>query len=89
MAFPAAPAQWRNFGFSAVLFKTGSIDSKGTYSLSQLVPGEYLLAAVPDEARPKLTDPDYLASIAGSATRVTVAPGSKITQSLRMIGEGR
>ena len=89
IAFPATPSLWRNSGLSATLFRTGSIDAKGTYTVSQLVPGEYLLAAVPDEDRTKWMDPDFLASIAGSATRVTVAPGSKVTQSLRMIGGGR
>jgi hypothetical protein len=89
IAFPAAPSAWRNFGLSAMLFKTGSILADGTFRLSQLVPGEYLLAAVPNEDRTKWTDPDYLTSISGSATRVSVTPGSKVTQSLRLIGGGR
>lgn len=89
VVFPATPGLWRNFGLSAMLFRTGSIAANGTYSFSQLVPGEYLLAAVPDEDRMKWTDPDYLASIAGVATRVTVAPGAKVTQSLRMTRGGR
>ena len=47
IAFPATPSGWRNFGLSAVLFRTGSILADGTFRLAQLVPGEYLLAADP------------------------------------------
>lgn len=89
MAFPASPSVWRNFGLSAVLFKIVSILADGTYAVPNLVPGEYLLAAVPDSDRTKWIDPDYLASIAGLATRIQVTPGSKVAQSLRMIGGGR
>jgi hypothetical protein len=89
IAFPATPAAWRNFGLSALLFRTGTIAANGNYAFNQLVAGDYLLAAVPDEDRTRWTDPDFLAAISGSATRVTVAPGSKVTQSLRMIGAGR
>ena len=89
IAFPPTPSQWRNTGLSAMLFRTGSILADGTFRLPQLVPGEYLLAAIPDEDRTKWTDPDYLASIVGLATRVSVSPGSTVTQSLRMIGGGR
>jgi hypothetical protein len=89
LAFPASPALWRNFGLSALLFKTGTIVGNGTYRLDRLVPGDYLLAAVPDEDRAKWVDPDYLASIATSATRVRVTPGSSPTQDLRLIGGGQ
>jgi hypothetical protein len=89
IAFPATPAGWRNFGLSAMLFRTGSVLADGTYRLTQLVPGDYLLAAIADEDRTRWMDADYLASIAGSATRVTVSAGSKVTQSLRLIGGGR
>lgn len=89
IAFPAAPAQWRNHGLSALQFRTAPVDSKGGYTLTQLVPGDYLLAGVPDEDRFRWTDPEYLAAISGAATRVTVTPGAKLTQSLRMLGSGR
>jgi hypothetical protein len=89
IAFPAQPALWRNFGLSANLFRTGSIVADGTYRLDRILPGEYLLAAVPDEDRPRWVDPDYLASIAGSATRISVTPGSTVTQNLRLTGGDR
>jgi hypothetical protein len=87
--FPATPSVWRNVGLTAMLFKTASIAATGSYNFSMLTPGDYFLAAIPDEDRLKWTDPDYLASIAGLATRVSVSPGSTITQNLRMIGGGR
>jgi hypothetical protein len=87
--FPATPSLWRNFGLTAMLFKTASIAATGSYNFSMLTPGDYFLAAVPDEDRNRWTDPDYLAAIAGLATRVSVSAGSTITQNLRMIGGGR
>ena len=89
IAFPAAPAQWRNFGMSAMLFRTSGIAGDGAFRLERMIPGEYLLAAVPDEDRNKWLDPEWLASIAGSATRVRVTPASSTSQSLRMLGGGR
>jgi hypothetical protein len=89
IAFPATPALWRNFGLSANLFRTGPIVADGTFRIDRVVPGEYLLAAVPDEDRMKWVDPDYLASIATSATRIQVTPGGQVTQNLRIIGGGR
>ena len=89
IAFPAAPAQWRDFGMSAMLFRTSAIAADGAFRLERMIPGEYLLAAVPDEDRNKWLDPDYLASIAGSSTRVRVTPASTTSQSLRILGGGR
>jgi hypothetical protein len=89
IVFPAAASLWRNFGLSAVLFRTTSMLSDGTFRFTRLVPGEYLIAAVPDEDRSKWVDPDYLASIAGAATRIQVTPGATVTQSLRMVAGGR
>jgi hypothetical protein len=89
LTFPASPALWRNFGLSANLFRTSTIVSGGTYRVDRLVPGDYLLVAVPDEDRSKWVDPDFLASVAGYATRVTVEAGATISQNLRMIGGRR
>lgn len=88
LIFPAASSLWRDFGLSASLFKTSSIVADGSYRVERLVPGDYLFVAVPDEDRHKGTDPDFLASIAPSATRVRVDAGAALTQDLRIV-EGR
>ena len=89
LTFPASPALWRNFGLSANLFKTSTIVSGGTYRVDRLVPGDYLMVAVPDEDRSKWVDPDFLTRIAGQATRVHVAPGATLVQDLRLVGGKR
>lgn len=86
LTFPASPALWRNFGLSANLFKTSTVVASGTYRVDRLVPGDYLVVAVPDEDRSKWVDPDFLSKIAGQAIRVRVEPGSTVTQNLRMVG---
>lgn len=88
LTFPASPALWRDFGLSASLFRTSSVVASGTYRVDRLLPGDYLMIAVPDEDRHKGTDPDFLASIAARATRVRVEPGATISQDLRIV-EGR
>lgn len=89
LTFPASPALWRNIGLSAQLFRTSTIVSGGAYRVDGLVPGEYLLVAVPDADRKKWVDPDFLASVAGMASRIRVEPGSVVTQELRLSGGRR
>jgi hypothetical protein len=89
IVFPASQTLWRNFGLSATLFRTGSVLADGTYKFTRLVPGEYLIAAVPDEDRSKWVDPEYLESISGAATRIQVLPGATVTQNLRIVSGGR
>jgi len=86
LTFPASPALWRNFGLSANLFRTSTIVSDGTFRVDRLVPGEYLIVAVPDEDRSKWLDAEFLAGVAGFATRIRVEPGATISRNLRMVG---
>jgi hypothetical protein len=89
IAFPAAPTAWRQGGVSGVRFGNASILADGTYSLPMLLPGDYYLAAIPNEDRQRASDPDFLASLAPQATRITVTLSSALTQDLRIIGGGR
>jgi len=89
IAFPAAPPAWRQGGVSGVRFGNASILADGTYSLPMLLPGDYYLAAIPNEDRQRASDPDFLASIAPHATRITVTPSSALTRDIRIIGGGR
>ena len=89
LTFPANPTTWKQMGISAQQFRTSTIVADGTYRVTQLIPGEYLLAAVPMEDRGKWVDPDFLTSIAASAVRVKVDATTTATQELRLIGGGR
>jgi hypothetical protein len=61
----------------------------GTFTLggpgpSLLPPGEYYLAAVTDVTKDEQYDPAFLKSIAPAAIRVTIAPGARARQDLRI-----
>ncbi len=86
--FPTDRTAWQDYGLSATRFKTATITSLGAYRAPALVPGEYFLAVVTDEERPKWPDPSFLQTLAARATRITLAPGMKLTQDLTR-GGGR
>ena len=86
--FPTDRTAWQDYGLSAQRFKTATITSVGAYRAPAILPGEYFLAAVTDEERPKWTDPAFLQTLAARATRITVAPGMNLTLDLTR-GRGR
>ena len=71
---------------SATLFRTASVGSGGAYRIDRLVPGEYLVVAVPDADRGKWQDATFLAGIADRAMRIRITPGLTVTQDLRLTG---
>jgi len=87
--FPTDRAQWQDHGITAQRFGTASITTSGSYRAPTLPPGEYYAAAVPGADRQRFLDPEFLLTLITQATRVTLTPGSNITQDLRMIGGGR
>jgi hypothetical protein len=56
----------------------------GRYQIGGLPPGDYLLAAVTDLEPGGQYDPEFLKSLAGAAMRVSVAPGARLSQDLRI-----
>lgn len=89
ITFPANPEAWKTMGISAQQFRTSTIVADGTYRVTQLAPGEYLLAAVPMEDRGKWVDPEFLTSLAAAAVRLKMDATTSATQELRLIGGGR
>lgn len=86
--FPPAPAQWDNVGFSAQRFGITTI-ANGAFSSAHLRPGDYLVAAVPNDDRSRRFDRRFLATLAPRATKVRVEPAVPTTVALTMIGGGR
>jgi protocatechuate 3,4-dioxygenase beta subunit len=58
----------------------------GGYSIKNLVPGEYLLAAVDDVEPGEWFDPAFLERAAAGAMRITIAEGEKKVQDIRVGG---
>jgi hypothetical protein len=89
IAFPVSQAAWREAGVTAIRFRSANVGADGGYELRSLLPGDYLIAAVSMEDGARGTEPAFLASIAGRATRVTIGLSSTLSQELRMIGPVR
>ena len=86
MLFPVNEEYWF-YGTRRVVTTLPGTD--GTFTLggpgpSLLPPGEYYLAAVTDVTKDEQYDPAFLKSIAPAAIRVTIAPGAKARQDLRI-----
>jgi len=60
--------------------------SDGRFTFKGLAPGEYYLAAVTDVSPAEAADPAFLEQVALSAIKVTVGPGEKRTQDLKIAG---
>jgi hypothetical protein len=60
--------------------------SDGRITFKGLAPGEYYLAAVTDVSPAEAADPAFLEQVALSAIKVTVGPGEKRTQDLKIAG---
>jgi hypothetical protein len=69
----AATAPWR-------FYRTRAED--GRFSLEQIVPGEYLVAAIDEAAMADWPAPGFLDWIASRATRITLADGERRTLAL-------
>jgi hypothetical protein len=53
---------------------TATTSATGAYQLRIGIPGEYLVVAVPPDVLPEVV-PEFIARVASSATRVSIAAG--------------
>jgi hypothetical protein len=58
----------------------------GRFTVRNLPPGDYLMAAVTDVEPGAWFDPDFLQQLRGASARVTLSEGDKKTQDLRLGG---
>ena len=63
-------------------------DRSGTFTLSGLRPGDYLIAAVDDAEAGDLTDTVFVAAVAKVATRLTLVAGDN-KQDLQVVKVSR
>lgn len=87
--FPVSPTLWANTGLAAMRLRTAVAGDDGVYRITGVLPGDYYVAAVPEEDRTRVFDRASLPALSGSATRVTVAPSANIQQDLRLSGGER
>lgn len=65
------------------------VSSKGAYELANLIPGDYLMVALPAADRGRAADVAFLTSLAGQATPISIATVGNVTQELRVIKRPR
>jgi len=89
LIFPQDPARWREPGIFAPQFRTMDVSLTGAFSTENLIPGEYLIAAVRIEDRRRGLDIDFLKSLSPQATRITIDESSTLTMDLHIISVRR
>jgi len=85
VVFSTDPSVWRP---GARRVRSTRPASDGRFVVGDLPGGEYYIAALTDVTPDDLADAAFLAQVAPSAVRVTLADGEKKTQDLRIAGGG-
>jgi hypothetical protein len=81
--FPTDPRLWTDYGTSSRRVRAVRTGRSGAYAFGSVAPGEYYIAAIPDEKAGDWQDPDFLQILSRSATRISVAEGQQRNQDLR------
>ncbi len=73
---------------AARLFKMATSDQSGTFHLSGIAPGEYLLAAFDKIDPAMIQDPDLWEQIASNAVKVVIKEGSTENKTVKAVTPG-
>jgi len=84
IVYPADATTWKSFGLNPRRMRMVRASQAGSFSFGSLPPGDYLLAAVPDEYSGEWSDPAYLEVLARVAMRVTVGEGERKVQEVEI-----
>jgi protocatechuate 3,4-dioxygenase beta subunit len=77
LLFSTDRSRWREARFSTRMFRAARVSTSGTFSLQPVLPGEYFIAAVPDDATADFPDTKFLEALAAVAQTVRVGAGAK------------
>jgi hypothetical protein len=79
LLFSADRTRWREARASPRMFRAARVSQPGTFSFQPVLPGDYFLAAVPDEATADFPDTKLLEALASIAQTVRITAGAKQT----------
>jgi uncharacterized protein (DUF2141 family) len=82
--FPMNYQQWLDNGMPSRVMRMARTSKPGTYQVSALPPGDYLIAAIPDELQNDWQDPLLLPAVVRVASRLSIGEGEKKTLDLRI-----
>jgi hypothetical protein len=80
IVFPADPKLWVPQSRHIMTART---DASGSYRLSTVLPGDYLVVAADDVEQGEWFDPEFLDQIKDAATKVRIGEGEQKTQDLK------
>ena len=83
IVFPTDAETWISSGLNPRRVRSTRTDRAGEYSLN-LPPGDYFVAAIPEDLAADWREPQFLEEASRSATRVRIVEGERHTQVLRM-----
>jgi hypothetical protein len=82
IVLPADKANWS----ATRRIRTARPATDGKYTVTNLPPGDYLIAAVADLAPSEATDPAFLEQVVPAALKITLVLGEKKVQDMRISG---
>lgn len=89
LVFPADSTAWIDQGFRPRRLRAVRVDKDGAFHTAGLPPGNYLVAAIPDEASANAFDPRILQSLSRLAATMTLADGESRSLSLKTLAVPR
>jgi protocatechuate 3,4-dioxygenase beta subunit len=75
--FPTDRTRWREVRAGARMFKNARASKTGAFSLRPVLPGDYFVAAIADDATAEFPEPKLLEALAAAATTIKVGVGEK------------
>jgi hypothetical protein len=84
LMFPANRSRWDDARLSRRTFRLLRPGQDGAFAVPAALPGDYLLAAIRDDAASDEWDESFLSRLAAVATPVRVAPAQQATVTLRV-----
>ena len=75
--FPTDRTRWREIRPGARMFRSARASKTGAFTLRPVLPGDYFIAAVADDATAEFPEPGFLEALAAVATTVRVGAGEK------------
>jgi hypothetical protein len=85
LLFTADTQAWADAGPNSKRFRTARANLRGEFGMSGVLPGEYYLVAIPEEASADWRDPSSLDGLARIATRIAIAEGETKRIGLRVV----